>query len=100
MVFGKFFKTLPSEQIKLEQMFSVLKCENYCMYNTYFEKKLELSSTELFRDHYSNFKPVLDELNKIGKDDLSSFNLNNVGEIASFLERIAILSFIIRTLEA
>jgi hypothetical protein len=84
MVFYKLFKTSLPENQKLEQMFSVLKSENYVMYNTYYEKKLKLSSTELFRDHYSNFKPVLDELNKVGADNLDSFKLNSIGEIACF----------------
>jgi hypothetical protein len=57
---------------KLEYMFSDVRAENYSMYDTWFKNKFNMSSKEIFKEHYNNFKPTLDQIEKFDVTKLNS----------------------------
>jgi hypothetical protein len=54
----------PPRNKKLESIFSELKHENHAMYDEYYVMKTGKNCINLFREHYKNFKPVLESIAK------------------------------------
>lgn len=57
---------------KLEYMFSDLRAENYSMYDTWFKNKFNMSAKDIFKEHYNNFKPTLNQIEKFDVSSLKS----------------------------
>jgi hypothetical protein len=78
MIFNKKY-TYKNE--KLETIFSNFRAENHSMYDTYFKNKCNMDSLEIFKEHYNNYKPTLDQIKKF---DISS--LKSSSEAANLAE--------------
>jgi hypothetical protein len=53
-------------------MFSDLRAENYSMYDTWFKNKFNMSAKDIFKEHYNNFKPTLNQIEKFDVSSLKS----------------------------
>jgi len=62
-------------------MFSQLRANNSSMYDTYFKNKCNINSQEIFKEHYNNYKPTLDQIKNF---DISS--LKSSSEAANLAE--------------
>jgi len=65
----KFAKTnLENMFFSKEQM-----SQNYSMYDAWYVKKFNKSGKEIFREHYDNFKPTLDQIEKFDVTSLKTY---------------------------
>lgn len=79
MIFNKKY-TYKNE--KLETIFSNFRAENHSMYDTYFKNKCNMNSQEIFKEHYNNYKPTLDQIKNFDVSSLkSSSEAANLAEL-------------------
>jgi hypothetical protein len=63
-------------------MFSKFRAEHYSMYDTYFKNKCNMNSQEIFKEHYNNYKPTLDQIKNFDVSSLkSSSEAANLAEL-------------------